>query len=384
MAMTSAKSIVRAYCFSIAIWSALALLMGWQNRGFDQPHSSLREMVLPAESIAFPFALLTPPIFYIAGRYMGDARDRFRYVLGYCLGAGPFMLLDAWIRWAVLLPWEGALQKYVSPTAHNPLDLVRQGFADQITMYITIVAAAHAYQYFDKVRKQEVEKSEFQRALAASELEALRMQIHPHFLFNTLHGISTLVDTNQPGAKAMVLKLSSLLRSTLEHSSSDLIPLREELKIVQDYLDLETMRLGARLKVDWLVGAGTEQTLVPQLILLPLVENAVRHGVACMRDGGWIEIKCERRASNLELCIRNSTGSQRTPGTGVGLKNTDARLRCLYSDEATFTFVESPDHSATATIILPALGSGLGNATQSLVDDRVKKAEGTHARASRG
>jgi two-component system, LytTR family, sensor kinase len=356
------RPIVRAYGLSIAVWCGLSLLTGWQYRIFDEQlnlPTSLSDMILLAESRGFAFALLTPPIFYLARRYIGGARDRFRYVFIYCLGVGPFMLLYASIRWTVLPPWDAALQQYVPRSAHGPLELIYQGFADQITMYIAIVVAAHAYQYFEKVRKQEVEKCEFQRALAASELQALKMQLHPHFLFNTLHGISTLIDTNQVSAKAMVVKLSSLMRCTLEHSSSDLIPLKEELKFVGEYLDLEKMRLGTRLNVDWSIDPDTQQTLVPHLILQPLVENAVRHGIACSRDGGWVQIMSRKREGEIELRIRNSLGGKRTTvGMGVGLKNTDARLRYLYSDEATFTFAEAEDRTATATIVLPALGSG--------------------------
>jgi two-component system, LytTR family, sensor kinase len=378
MKLIGLRAILRAYGLSIAVWCGLSLLTGWQYRIFDEQlniPTSLSDMILLAESRGFAFALLTPPIFYLARRYIGGARDRFRYVFMYCLGVGPFMLLYACIRWAVLPPWDAGLQQYVPRTAHGPLELIHQGFADQITMYIAIVVAAHAYQYFEKARKQEVEKSEFQRALAASELQALKMQLHPHFLFNTLHGISTLIDTNRASAKAMVVKLSCLLRCTLEHSSSELVPLKEELKFVREYLDLEKMRLGARLNVEWLIDPDTQQTLVPHLILQPLVENAVRHGIACSRDGGWVQITSRRREGDLELRIRNSVGGKRTVGMGVGLKNTDARLRYLYSDEAAFTFTEA-DHTATALIVLPALGSGGERLNPPSAQDAVRGEDG--------
>jgi len=378
MKLKEFRPVVRAYGLSIAVWCGLSLLTGVQYRVFDKAmniNSSLFDMLLLAESRGFSFALLTPPIFYLARRSIGGARNRIRYLLLYCFGVGPFMLLYACIRWTILPPWDAALQQYVPRTKHGPLELIHSGFADQITMYIAIMAAAHAYWYFEKLRKREMENVEFQRALAASELQALKMQLHPHFLFNTLHGISTLIDTDQAGAKEMVVKLSSLLRGTLEHSSSDLIPLNEELKFVREYLDLEAMRLGTRLNVEWSIDADTGRALVPQLILQPLVENAVRHGIACSRDGGWVEIAAKKRARTLELGIRNSIGGKRTPGLGVGLKNTEARLRYLYSDEATFTFAETDDHTAIATLRLPVLGSDPVEAEME---------EGTHARADRG
>ena len=219
------------------MWTVLSLLTGWQYRIFDQQMnipSTLFDMLLLAESRGFAFAMLTPPIFYLARRSINEVSNRGRYVLLYCLGVVPFMLLYAFIRWAVLPPWDVSLQQYVPRSQHGPLELIRTGFADQITIYIAIVVAAHAYQYFEKVRRQNLERYEFQRALAASELQALKNQLHPHFLFNTLHGISTLVDTDQNKAKAMVVKLSTLLRRTLEHSGSDLIPLGEELALAQE------------------------------------------------------------------------------------------------------------------------------------------------------
>jgi two-component system, LytTR family, sensor kinase len=363
MAMKPAvyHAVLRSYAVSIGMWCAISLLTGWQYRIFDEQrhiNSSFLDMMLLAGSRGFSYAMLTPPIFYLARRSIGEVENRFRYLLFYVLGAGPFMLLYAGIHWLILPPWDGYLQQYVPRSAHGPLELIHSGFADEITIYIAIVVAAHAYRYFEKVRQQDMERNEFQRALAASELQALKMQLQPHFLFNTLHGISTLIDTDQSSAKEMVVKLSTLLRRTLERSGSDLISLSEELTFAREYLDLEKMRLGARLAVDWSVDPHTVETLVPQLILQPLIENAVRHGVACSRDGGWLEISARKSGESLELCVRNSIGGKRNSGIGVGLKNTEARLRNLYSDEASFSFVESGDQLAVATIVLPALGLG--------------------------
>jgi two-component system, LytTR family, sensor kinase len=386
LAMEKLHQVSRAYLLSIAIWCGLSLLTGWQYRIFDEQlniHSSLFDMVLLAESRGFAFALLTPPVFYLVRRHIAGIRHPAVYFLFYCLGVAPFMVLYACLRWAILPPWDAALQQYVPRSMHGPLDLIHSGFADQITMYIAIVLAAHAYQYFERARKQELEKYEFQRALAASELHTLKMQLHPHFLFNTLNGISTLIDSDRKNAKEMVVKLSSLLRTALEHSSSDLIPLADELNFVREYLDLEKMRFGARLAVSWSIAPSTQQILVPQLILLPLVENAVRHGIACSRDGGWVEVTSRLDAGRLELRTRNSVGGKRSVGTGLGLRNTATRLRYLYSEEATFSFTEDQEHTVTATIVLPALGSEQPGA-ELRPRTGIGIGEVDHARADRG
>lgn len=360
MEMTQGRKIIQVYFVSLLIWGALSLLNAWAYRIFDQQrniHSSLLDMLLLAESRGFAFALLTPPIFYIVRRHTAGLGHSSLNLIFYALGAFPFMVLCACIRWLILPPWDVVLQRYVPRSTHSPFELIRSGFADQITIYIAIVVAAHAYEYFGRVRRQELERYEYQQALAASELQALKMQLHPHFLFNTLHGISTLIDSDQTSAKEMVIKLSSLLRTALQHSGTDLIPLHEELKFVREYLDLEKMRFGARLAVSWSISPDTQQILVPQLILQPLVENAIRHGIASLREGGWVKISAQRTGNTLELQVQNKIGVKKPEGTGVGLKNTEARLRHLYSDEAVFSFSIADDQAATTTLSFPALGS---------------------------
>ena len=353
------RRIIRAYLLSIGLWSALSLLTGWQYRIFDQDWnvpSSLVDMVLLAETRGFAFALLTPPIFFLVRRSNTEAGRSFRYLPAYVFGLVPFMVLYAVIRWIVVKPWSAQLQRYVPRAGQSPLGLIRSGFADQITMYIAIIAAAHAYVYFERVRKQELERYEFERALAASELQALKMQLHPHFLFNTLHGISTLIDSDHDCAKTMIVKLSSLLRIALQQSGSDLVSLQEELKFIREYLDLEKMRFGPRLKITWSIAPDTQSILVPQLILQPLVENAIRHGIASSRESGWVEISSQRIGEAIELRVRNSIGVSRPHGTGVGLPNTEARLKHLFGGEAALSLTMGDDQTAAASVIFPALG----------------------------
>jgi LytS/YehU family sensor histidine kinase len=226
-------------------------------------------------------------------------------------------------------------------------------FAEIIWNYIIVLAAAHAYEYFRRSRDQELE---LQQALATSELQALKSQLHPHFLFNTLQGISALIDTERERAKTMVLQVSNLLRTALQCASSDVISLEEELKFVADYLGVEKMRLEDRLEVRWQIDPAARQLLVPQLIMQPLVENAIFHGVACCRGGGWIEISSRRAKGMLEIAIRNSVGGKRKAGMGLGLRNVRARLKHLYEDEATLCFDPGSDGVASATLLLPAIG----------------------------
>lgn len=354
------RSIARAYLISIAFWSVMALLMGLQNRPLNLWPSYL-DLLVQVEAHALPIALWTPPIFYLVGKHLSSSRRRFLYLLLWGLGAPVFVLLHMSTFWLLLPPYDDALQKYVSRSISSWLELIRTGFAEDILIYIAIVVAAHGYEYWKRLRREEAERSEYQRALAASELQALKMQLHPHFLFNTLHGIATLAESDPRNAKAMIIKLSNLLRTSLDRDSSDLIPLEGELKFVREYLDLEKMRLGSRLKVEWRVDPGTSHLLVPQMILQPLVENAIRHGIASSREAGWVEVATSTSNGTLNIQVRNSTAGRTSDGTGVGLRNVEARLRYLYSGDATLRFAVTEDCTATVSLALPALNFGTTN-----------------------
>jgi hypothetical protein len=359
------RRIARAYLMSIAFWFGFAFLMGWQYGVLDRQNlwSSFVNLLGMAGVRGFALALWTPPIFYLVGKYLNFSRNRGSYVLFCVLGAVPFVLLHSGIQWVLIPQFDEVQHRYVTRSFHSWFEIVRTGFADQIFIYIAIVVAAHAYEYLKRLRREEREKYEYQQALVASELQALKMQLHPHFLFNTLHGIATLVDGDFKSARAMIIKLSDLLRTALDRDSVDLVSFQDELRFVREYLDLEKMRFGSRLKIDWLIPPATHGLLVPQMILQPLVENAIRHGVSSAREGGWVVVAAAQKDGILEIQVRNSVGNKRTSGTGVGLRNTEARLKYLYSGDASLHLTVSVDRIATVRLILPALNSqpaGLG------------------------
>src|SRR5580698_1344470 len=350
MSSSRLRPIIRAYVMAIAFWYGLSVLMGLQYSPLDRNHLwfSFLGLLVQAGARAFALALWTPPIFFLVKKYLRFSTHRVRYALLWGLGALPFVLLHTAIAWLVIPP-------YVSRSLQSWLEDVGSAFADVTFVYIAIVVAAHGYEYLKCLRKEERERYEYQQALAASELQALKMQLHPHFLFNTLHGIATLIDTDARSAKAMIIRLSNLLRTALDRGSSDLIPLESELKFAREYLDLEKMRFGSRLKVDWLVASETLPFLVPQMILQPLVENAVRHGIASSREPGWIEVAVTVSDGRLKVQVRNSAGSKTSNGTGVGLRNVEARLKYLYSGDASLHFTMADNCMATASLTFPAL-----------------------------
>jgi LytS/YehU family sensor histidine kinase len=234
-------------------------------------------------------------------------------------------------------------------------ELAYSTFADLFLLYLGVLMGAHAYTYFIRGQQQEMERLRLRQSLAQSELQALRAQLHPHFLFNTLQGISTLIDSDPATAQKMLFTLATLLRVVAKHGSADLVSLRDELQFLRAYLDLEHMRLGSRLTVRWDIALEAQQNLLPQFVLQPLVENAIVHGISSAREGGWIEISARIRGNRLEVDIRNSVASASQPGLGVGLANVRARLRHLYADEdqASLDFRVEGDR-ALARLVVPA------------------------------
>jgi len=351
------RRVVRGYALSIAFWLAASVLVSYQT--YDQD----RRIHLPAVFTSLllvygirylTIALLTPPIFYLVNRWPVSGAA-IRRSLGYAIGYLPFSLAFAVIRWLLLPPWMEETLSWGQRTLQTLLYLTYNTFADTLLLYLSIVAAAHAYTYFVRGQRQEIERLELHRALAQSELQALRAQLHPHFLFNTLQGVSTLIDTDRATAQKMLLTLAALLRTALEHGSADLVPVREELNFVESYLSLEKMRLGRRLQVRWQIDPQVYGALIPQLLLQPLIENAVVHGIANSREGGWIEVQAYVRDSRLHVEIRNTVGGESQPGLGVGIANTRARLRFLYAEDASFEFQLQRDAGvALASLALPA------------------------------
>jgi Histidine kinase len=366
------KQVGRAYLWSILLWAWFAPLMAGQEKVrllADGIHIPFYKMLMIAAAWCMTAATLAPPIFYIVRRYPISRPFRLERVAGYVLGAIPYLLVSVCIRSLLLPPWDPNTGEFTSRTFDTFVNNARL-FATQTWDYLVVLVAAHAYEFFTRARNQELERAKLQQALAESELHALKSQLQPHFLFNTLNGISALIEVDRVRARQMVLKLSNLLRTVLQDGTADLIPLEEELKFAEAYLDIEKMRLGERLDIHWNIPPDTKQLLVPPLILQPLVENAIVHGVACSREGGWLEVGLRKATNGIELSVRNSVRGKGAPGSGLGLQNTKARLNYLYADEGSLDFGVSDEGIATATLRMPALGAakaGTGEAVAAQV-----------------
>ncbi|MBM3880602.1 MAG: sensor histidine kinase [Verrucomicrobia bacterium] len=202
-----------------------------------------------------------------------------------------------------------------------------------LLIYWIIVSVSLGFDYYRKFRDREVRTADLERRLAEAKLMALQMQLNPHFLFNTLHTISALVHKDVEAADRMIARLSELLRLALENTNANEVPLAQELDFLRRYLEIEQTRFGDRLSVKLEVAPDTLAAQVPNLVLQPLVENAIRHGLEPHRRPGCIQLRAERKGDQLELEVRDNGGGL-APGkpfqAGVGLANTQARLEHLY------------------------------------------------------
>ena len=227
--------------------------------------------------------------------------------------------------------------------------------------YAAVAGIAHATLYAKRARDEAVGRALLAEQLVRAQLDALRMQLHPHFLFNALNTVSMLVrDRDADSAVKMIAELGSILRELLRASPARLVPLHEELDLIRRYLSIEQVRFGERLAVDWHVEPDALDALVPPFILQPLVENAIRHGIARITGAGLLRIEACTRADTLVLTIHDNgpgrrlvdTDPESAPG-GLGLANTRARLEYMYGDAAYIRLARTEEQITLATVAIP-------------------------------
>ncbi len=205
----------------------------------------------------------------------------------------------------------------------------------------------------------QAQAAQLRAQLAGARLTALQMQLNPHFLFNTLHAISTLVERDPRGVRRMIARLSELLRYTLDGAAEQVVPLRQELHFIERYLEIMQVRFQGRLIVETEVERAVLDAQVPNLILQPLVENAVKHGVGELSAGGRLELVARRSGELLVLSVRDNgpglSGLRQQPerGPGVGLRNTRERLEQLYGEHARLELEPAEGGGTIARIELP-------------------------------
>ena len=232
-------------------------------------------------------------------------------------------------------------------------------FHINLLIYWATVGITYAHDYYVKFRKSEVVSSQLEAKLAQSELQALKMQLHPHFLFNTHHSIiSLMLKQKNDEAIKMLTQLSDLLRITLEKTKQQLSSLKEELDTLDLYLGIQKVRFKDRLDIEISAESDVFDAEVPYLLLQPLVENALKHGIESKTTGGRIEIAAKKSGMYLELSVRDNGpglgyGNGNRAGNGIGLKTTRSRLNQLYGDQQSMWIDSSGEGGTSVNIKIP-------------------------------
>src|SRR5256886_3205512 len=305
------------------------------------------------------WAILSPLLFKFSRRFPIEFRPlNLRNLLLYFPAlisfAGIHQLIHLAVLWSITPRWR---QQYPAL-----IDCYRAyfafGFYIDLIIASLIVIAVHALLYYQNFRASELAQSSLKAQLAQAQLGALKMQLHPHFLFNTLHSISSLVLEDPPKANSMIARLGDFLRLTLDHADHELVTLKEETEFLRAYLDIEQVRFGDRLKVTFEMEPMTLSAQVPHLILQPLVENAIQHAVAPRTAQSRIDIKAQRLDGLLRLEGKdNGAGiaskSDLLELRGVGLNNVRARLSQAYGSDFRFELTNGAEGGLTVTMEIP-------------------------------
>jgi two-component system, LytTR family, sensor kinase len=361
-----------------AFWTAMAALTALGQ--YLDPRAGWLQPVVPGASVGLAFATsylwaaLTPLIFRLSRRYGLEPALRLSRVavlvaVGVLVAVAMEMVVS-YLRFEVLFEFRNARMRF------DPIFGMRRLFwLDDLIVYLAVLAAGFARDYFmrlqarnneavllqaEKARLQ-AEAAELHAQLAEARLATLRSQLDPHFLFNTLNAVSSLVGSDPRGVRRMIARLSALLRHTLEESAEPEVPLAQELQVLRQYVEIMEVRFEGRLRVETDVDPAVLDALVPNLILQPLVENAIKHGVGRLPNDavGIIQVAARRQGDDVAITVRDNgpavadADALARAGGGVGLRNTRERLAQLYGPEHTLTLAPGAGEGVVATLTLP-------------------------------
>ena len=345
-----------------AIWTFIGIVFTFQ--GYFTSYRSERPMPF-TESLyiqmtwAYLFAVATPLVLWAASRLPIERSNWIRSALLHLpLSIVLGVLLTALGRVIIWLRFGYPFGKPL--TMESVTRFVVGNFSEAIGIYLLIALTSYAYSYYRRYREGRERTLQLEAQLSHAQLQALKMQLHPHFLFNTLHSISALLNKDVPAARKMITRLGDFLRLTLENSGSPEVTLQQEIEFLSCYLEIERIRFQNRLVTHIDVSPESLPAKVPNLILQPIVENAIRHGIAPRSTPGLLEIEAKQQDGTLRIQVRdNGPGlpkhrtSQNLIKKGLGLANTETRLERLYGADHLFDLTDNPTGGLTVTLEIP-------------------------------
>ena len=342
--------------FPLLVWVLVGLFFSSQLYFYflgTPKQMSLPSVLAWQMSAVFIFALSTPLVLLLARRYR-VARETWRRAVPVHLLAG-VGISAVWAAFHIVIDSYFSGANFANYRWGNLPRLIFVNLDKELLVYWIIVVISHAADYYQRYREGELRASQAQ-------LQALKMQLHPHFLFNALHSISSLVHSDPEAADKMIARLGDFLRLTLDSAAAQEVTLRQELEFLNCYLDIERTRFRDRLTTHIDADPQVLDCVVPNLILQPIVENAIRHGVSQRAAHGHVEVRAARAGQTLRLEVRDNgrglpEGAEacraKQGGGGVGLANTRARLQQLYGGAFRFELQNAPAGGAVVTLEIP-------------------------------
>lgn len=341
----------KAILWAFLVWTLwmvfYAVVMNWQI-----PEINFLISLFSSANYNYIFAVLSIFIWTICRKLPFDKIPISLLIAIHFLLAIVFSLTWLAIVYGLWVWWQGK----------EVLELmeVRSYFGWQVLFgmmtYFFVVGIFYTIIYYRTYKQKQLDEAELKILTRDAELKALKLQMNPHFLFNSLNAINALVTSDPALARKMMSRLSELLRCSLQSKDKLLIPLREELNIVHKYLDIEQVRFQDRMVYHEEIDPALLPRSFPAMLLQPLVENAVRHGIANNRDGGTIELRIKEQHERLVLTVENSSASplvKKTSANGTGLPNIRRRLDILYGQNYSWTIDDSDPLRYRVTIELP-------------------------------
>ena len=303
----------------------------------------------------FSWYAVSPLVFLVARRYRLDRPSLLSVAMHLPAALGLFALaalLRTLVRWPI---WGLPRETFV--------ETLRYSFSSSLMtfllLYTVTVLLYYTLEYYRAFHSRELRASQLETMVVRAQLDALRNQLQPHFLFNTLHAISALMSKDVPAARRMMARFSDVLRLALDEPDQHEVPLAHELRFLDQYLDLQRMRFGDRLHVAVDVDPAALDCLVPRLILQPLIENALTHGPGRRAGTGRLSVTGELKGTTLHMHVEDDGPGVSAPRNellqeGVGLRNTRARLLHLYGESGTLDLVDVPGGGLRVSIAIPA------------------------------
>ena len=349
----------RVWLISFLVWTIPAVAFT-ALVAFAPEHrlpASIVTMFLRQGAPWYYWAFLTPFILSLADTLPLDMPPRMKTFMLHIVGG---ILSGFWfcIIWMTILTVSNSpTDKIVS--SHTLLTSLVFFIPFGCGVYATVAAVGYAMYFSRRLREREVVATQLVSQLREAHLGALRMQLQPHFLFNTLNTIAMLVREGETQTSVrMLARLSDLLRRLLEENANQEVPVREELDFLGRYLEIEQLRFQDRLRVQMNIEDGTRDAYIPNLVLQPIVENAIKHGISRRAAASALQLNVARENGSIILSVRDDgPGLASTFSldglTGIGLRNTAARLQFLYGDDATMDVRNAPDQGTIVTLRLP-------------------------------